>query len=152
MPEESPTAAPSAERGSRYSTWQKHFWELVRFSWVGAFTLSIYLILMWLLDRYCELSTWLDATIAYAPALVLNYLLHRSFTFRSDKRHLEAGPKYLVIQLGGMAINSLVVWLGVDVLLLPFAVAQVLAIGTLSVWSYLGQKLWVFFSRAQMDR
>jgi putative flippase GtrA len=119
-------------------------WELIRFSWVGALTLSIYAGELWLLNRFCDFPTWLDATIAYGPCLVVNYLLHKNFTFRSDKQHHVAGPRYLVIQLGGMAINSAVVWLGVDVLHWHFLVAQFAALATLSLWSYLGQKLWAF--------
>ncbi len=136
-----PSTTPKARRAAILN----QLWELIRFSWVGGLTLCIYAGELWLLDRTCDFPTWLDATIAYGPCLVVNYALHRSFTFRSTKRHALAGPRYLVIQLGGMAINTAMIWLGVDVLLWPFLLAQFVALATLSLWSYLGQKLWAFF-------
>ena len=134
-----------SSRDARTPARLAQLWELIRFSWVGALTLSIYASELWLLDRFCSLPTWLDATLAYGPCLVVNYLLHKTFTFRSDKQHRIAGPRYLVIQLGGMGINTAVIWLGVDLMHWPFLLAQFVALATLSLWSYLGQKLWAFF-------
>jgi putative flippase GtrA len=141
-----PGANPSAPSGggSRTAALVAQFWELLRFGWVGTLTLGIYVVELWLLDRFCDLPTWLDATFAYGPCLVINYLLQRTFTFRSGKRHSLAGPRYLVIQLGGLAINSGFIWLGAEVLHWPFLVAQFAALATLALWSYLGQKLWAF--------
>jgi putative flippase GtrA len=99
---------------------------------------------MWVLARVNDWPTWINATLAYGPCLIANYFLHRAFTFRSDKRHMDAGPRYLAIQLGGLVINSGVIWLAVDRLKLPYLPAQVAAVATLALWSYLGQKLWTF--------
>jgi putative flippase GtrA len=151
MAPSAPPASKSPTRGllralreARRESLAALFWELVRFSWVGFFTLGMYAGEMWLLGRLNAWPTWLNATLAYGPCLVTNYFLHRAFTFRSDKQHLEAGPRYLVIQLGGMAINTSVLWVGVDRLNLPYLPAQFAAVATLGLWSYLGQKLWTF--------
>jgi putative flippase GtrA len=119
------------------------FWELVRFGWVGFFTLGMYAVEMWALARLTDWPTWLNATLSYGPCLVTNYVLHRRFTFRSERDHMVAGPRYLVIQLGGMAINTGVIWLG-EWLHFPYFPSQVAAIVLLALWSYLGQKLWTF--------
>lgn len=131
-------------RGARHENLTSLFWELVRFGWVGFFTLGMYVVEMWLLKRVNNWHTWVNATIAYVPCLVTNYFLHRTFTFRSDKQHMEAGPRYLVIQVGGLLINTGVLWLGVDVLKFPYLPAQIAAVVILALWSYLGQKLWTF--------
>lgn len=122
------------------------FWEMVRFGWVGLFTLGMYVVEMWLLAHHTHWPAWLNATIAYGPCLVVNYVLHRSFTFRHDGEHLRSGLRYLAVQLGGMGINSGVLWLAVDRLGLPFFPAQVAALLIAAVWSYVGQKAWAFAS------
>lgn len=122
------------------------FWEFVRFGWVGLFTLGVYAVEMWLLARLTSWPTWINATISYVPCLVLNYLLHRTFTFRSTREHGQAGPRYLVIQLGGLVINTSVLWLGVERLGWPYLPSQVASVLMLATWSYLGQKLWTFSS------
>src|SRR4051812_46553529 len=92
----------SAHRGSLVDL----FWELVRFGWVGFFTLGMYAVEMWALARVVSWPTWVNAAISYIPCLFANYVLHRSFTFRSERDHLQAGPRYLAIQFGGFAINT----------------------------------------------
>lgn len=120
------------------------FWELVRFGWVGFFTLGVYAAEMWLLAHYTTWPTWLNGTLSYGPCLLVNYLLHRSFTFRSDRQHSVAGPRYLAIQLGGMAFNTGVLWLGVEHWGWPYFPSQVVAVMVLAAWSYVGQKAWAF--------
>jgi hypothetical protein len=44
-----------------------------------------------------------------------------------------------------MGINRAMIWLGVDVLHWHFLLAQFVALATLSLWSYLGQKLCALF-------
>lgn len=123
------------------------FWELLRFSWVGFVTLCIYALEMWALARFTAWPIWVNATLAYGPCLVVNYALHRNFTFRSDRAHLVAGPRYLAIQLGGMGINTGVLWLG-GALQFSYFPSQIAALATLTLWSYLGQKLWTFSKSA----
>jgi putative flippase GtrA len=89
-------------------------------------------------------SLTLRATMAYGSGILFNYLVQRSFTFRSARQHQHAGPRYMVVQLGGMAINSAVIWLGVDVEHWWYPAVQVAAIGLTTIWSYLGQKFWAF--------
>lgn len=120
------------------------FWELVRFGWVGVFTVCVYAGEMWLLRHHTSLPAWACAIIATLPCLLLNYTLHRSFTFKSDKHHGQAGPRYLAIQLSGMAFNSSALWLTVERLRWPFLPAQVVVIVLLAGGSYIGQKLWSF--------
>jgi putative flippase GtrA len=120
------------------------FWELVRFGWVGVLTVGLYALEMWTFRRFTAWPAWLDAALAYGPCLVLNYSLHRSFTFRSDKHHRQAGPRYLAIQLSGLAINSGVLWFSVDYMHWAFLPSQIIVTLMLALSSYLGQKLWSF--------
>lgn len=120
------------------------FWELVRFGWVGVVTAGLYAGQMWLLHRVNDWPTWVNATVADGPCLLVNYTLHRSFSFRSKRRHVEAGPRYLTVQLSGLAINSAVLWYCVDHMRWPFLPTQFGAIVILALFSYTAQKLWSF--------
>jgi putative flippase GtrA len=120
------------------------FWEMVRFGWVGVLTAALYAAQMWALHRVNDWPTWVNATVADGPCLLVNYLLHRSFSFRSSKRHREAGPRYLAVQLTGLGINSGVLWFSVDHMRWPFLPTQLGAIAILALFSYAAQKLWSF--------
>lgn len=120
------------------------FWELLRFTWVGVLTVGLYAFEMWALGQLNDWPPWLNAALAYGPCLVVNYTLHRSFTFKSDKRHPVAGPRYLAVQLSGLAFNSSALWLTVEVLRWPYLPSQVVVTALLASCSYLAQKVWSF--------
>jgi putative flippase GtrA len=118
--------------------------EALRFAVVGTASAALYFALLWVLTVLTRWSLTLRATVAYGSGILFNYLVQRSFTFRSVRQHQHAGPRYMVVQLGGMAINSAVIWLGVDVEHWWYPAVQVAAIGLTTIWSYLGQKFWAF--------
>lgn len=118
--------------------------ELARFGVVGGASVGIYFILLWFFAALTPLPLWMHATLAYGTGIIFNYLVQRSFTFRSDRQHQHAGPRYLIVQLVGMGINTLVLWLGVTVARFPFLPVQLLAIVFTATWSYFGQKFWAF--------
>ena len=118
--------------------------ELVRFGGVGTTCAAIYFVLLWASGEFFKLPMAVRATLAYAPSMLANYLLHRTFTFRSTRPHAHAGPRYVIVQLGGMLINSGVLWLGVDVKAGPYLPVQAAAICIMALWSFAGQKLWTF--------
>jgi putative flippase GtrA len=120
------------------------FWELLRFGWVGLLTMALYAFQMWALGRLNKWPTWLNATVADGPCLLFNYLAHRSFSFRSTRRHREAGPRYLTVQLTGLCINSTVLWYCVDYMRWAFLPTQLGAIVVLALFSYTAQKVWSF--------
>ena len=160
------TAAPEAKRS--LSTLLA---ELARFGFVGVLSNVVYFGALWLL-RTLELPWWAAATLAYALSMVLNYVLQRSFTFRSTRAHAEAGKRYVVAQLGGMAINSatLEILLGqraldwalgpalssyvftlafLPALPLRIVLGQGIALVANTAYSYVTQRFWVFRSASQ---
>ena len=118
--------------------------ELIRFGSVGFTTLGLYAVLMWLLDATLDAPMVVRATISYIPCILANYLLQRAFTFRSQKQHVLAGPRYIIVQLGGLIINSGVLWLTVDVEHWPYWAGQAAALAGMATWSFVGQKFWAF--------
>lgn len=118
--------------------------ELVRFGGVGVFCLGLYAVLMVLLNYTMDAPMVVRATVAYAPCIVANYVLQRTFTFRSQKQHQLAGPRYMIVQLGGMIANSGLLWLTVDVAHWPYWLGQGTALAGMAAWSFVGQKFWAF--------
>jgi putative flippase GtrA len=118
--------------------------EALRFATVGTASAGVYFALLWLLAVVTRLSLTLRAALAYGISIIFNYIVQRSFTFRSVRQHQHAGPRHVVVQLGGLAINSAVLWLGVEIEHWWAPAVQVGAIALTTVWSYLGQKFWAF--------
>lgn len=143
MPFSEPSASESAP-----SLWQRlqqiDLMELIRFGSVGLTSTGIYFALLWCVKQLLPLPVSVQAAVAYVIGMAGDYLLHRSFTFRSQRQHTHAGPRYLAVQGTGLLVNSAVLWFGVDVGGLPFLPVQLAALGLTAGCSYLGQKLWTF--------
>jgi putative flippase GtrA len=118
--------------------------ELIRFGVVGGSTTALYFALVALVAWVMTGPWWVIVTIASVPPLVVGYLLHRSFTFNSKSEHTSSGPRFLLVHLGALVLNSVVIWLGVDWGQLPFLPTQVVAIGVQVLFTYLAQKYFVF--------
>ena len=118
--------------------------ELLRFGSVGLASSAIYFGLLWVFTALTPWPTAVRGTLAYGIGIAFNYVLQKSFTFRSGRRHQQAGPRYAVIHLGGMLINGGLLWLGVDVAGWNYLLVQIAAIGVVTIWSYLGQRFWAF--------
>src|SRR5215218_2154635 len=50
---------------------------------------------------------WVMSTLCYAAFIGPVYLAHRRFSFRSDAPHGRALPRYVAVQLCGVALASL---------------------------------------------
>lgn len=76
----------------------------------------------------------------------INYTLNYHFTFRSGKRHREAVVKFAVVATVGLVLNTLFMWVGVDLLGAHYLLSQVVTTGLVLIWSFAGNRFWTFQS------
>lgn len=87
----------------------------------------------------------LAGVLSFSVAVVWAYLMHRRFTFRvRHGRHRQQFPKFLTITLTGLALHSVLLWVGIERLGLYDLYAKVLASGIGALWNYAGQRFWTF--------
>jgi putative flippase GtrA len=91
-----------------------------------------------------EVPSWLVSALCYAAYIVPVYLLHRRFAFRSSADHSRALPRYVAVQLCGLALATLFSWLAYGVIGLPTLVAAMLVIGLTSGINFLVLRRWAF--------
>ena len=90
------------------------------------------------------LPRWLVSALCYAVFIVPVYLLHRRFSFRSDAPHGKALPRYVLVQISGLALATTFSWLCYSVFGLPTAPAALLVIGLTSGMNFVVLRLWAF--------
>ncbi len=121
--------------------WQMQF---IRFAGVGAIgTLAHYVLLVMLVETLRTNEVAASTAGATLGALV-NYLLNRRYTFRSEKRHGEALTKFLIIAALGLTLNSLLMLIFVEILNIYYLLAQVFSTGLVLIWNFLGNRFWTF--------
>jgi putative flippase GtrA len=114
------------------------------FTLAGAFgTLAHYVLLVILVELL-----GIDVVIAsMAGALlgaIINYVLNYRFTFNSRTSHRIALPKFLAVATVGFLINTLLMWLAVNLTNLHYIVGQVFTTSLVLLWNFIGNRYWTF--------
>jgi putative flippase GtrA len=121
--------------------------QFARFAVVGAtntaITLATYAVLI---DAGLH---YLGAIVpAFALGALNGYTLNRAWTFRAGCFEPAALARYVATQLGGLALNALLLVAFIEVLGAHRLVAQVLAMPLVSCATFVGSRWWVFAPRA----
>ena len=120
-----------------------------RFVVVGLIATSVhYLVLVAAVELAGWSAVW-GSGLGFGTGAVVNYLLNRRYTFRSEVPHVTAVARFVVVMGVALALNQLLmhaftVWLGV-----PYLAAQVLTTGITLFWNFVGNGLWSFSSHSK---
>ncbi|WP_129777457.1 GtrA family protein [Peristeroidobacter soli] len=120
------------------------FWQAVRFGLVGLLGTAAYFSSTMLLMRHARMQLMGSAAASFLLVVIINYLLHYSWTFRSRRAHASAVLRFLVASSGGMAINSGFLFLSDSFTQLPTALLLFTGVCVVVIWNYLLAKFWVF--------
>lgn len=117
---------------------------LMRFGVTGGLTSIIYFSLIYVLIGLWSMNPTLASLVSFIPAIVYNYVSHKYWSFESDLSHKASLPRFAVVTISGMGINSGIIYLGTEMMGAPFLPVQAVAIAALLVWNYMMFSLWVF--------
>jgi len=115
--------------------------QIARFGAVGiCATLTSYLVALLAAGI---VSPFLANGLGYLGGVGVSYFGHRRFTFRSNRRHASAFPRFAVASLCGLAASyaALAAALGYG---LPIWTALLVSIGVVPLVSFLVMRAWVF--------
>lgn len=82
--------------------------------------------------------------LAFAVAVVNNYILNRWWTFRSRGAVGSEFVKFFIVSLAGLGLNELCFWVFRGQLRIDVLVSQVLAIACVLPFNFAVNKLWSF--------
>jgi putative flippase GtrA len=90
------------------------------------------------------LATLIANSIAIVIAVIFHFNLQKRWTFRDSQSLRRQLPRYLMMVGVAAVLNNLLVYLFVEVMLLPAALAKLLQIGLLFGWTFTVSRLLVF--------
>jgi len=115
-----------------------------RFCIVGVLTTLVYIFMGGVLTEEIHLSVVFATNTAFIIAVIVNYILHYSFTFKKQSNHTHSLPRFLItVSLGG-GVNTFIIWIGVSELSFQLIWAQLVAIVVITASNYMFFKFWVF--------
>lgn len=124
------------------------FRQFIRFAGVGCMSAIGHYGLLILLVRGAGVAAVPASTAGALLGALINYSLNYHFTFRSSKSHRESIAKFAVVAVVGLLLNTLFMWIGVELLHLHYLLSQILTTGLVLVWSFLGNRFWTFHVRS----
>lgn len=116
----------------------------VRFLVVGVLATAIHYSILLLLVQIFGFAPVLASSIGFSVSAVVNYLVNRRVTFSSSRGHAGAVPRFVIVALVGLSLNSGVVWLFAHELGWYYVLAQVIATGVAIFWNFFANKYWTF--------
>ena len=98
-----------------------------RFAGVGVVgTVAHYLVLLVAVE-VLALRPITGSSLGFTVGALVNYALNYRFTFRSDRRHREALPRFYLVAAAGFVINGGVMLVLAERLDLQYLMAQIVA-------------------------
>ena len=96
------------------------------------------------LVEVAHLDPVVSSVIGFCAGGCINYILNRWWVFRSQRTHMEALPRFLIVASIGLLGNGLLMQLLNARLGWPYLLAQVATTGVLMLWHYTANALWTF--------
>ncbi len=103
---------------------------LMRFGLVGVAATLVHGGVLAALVEIAGIHPTLGNIGAYLTAFLVSYMGHFYVTFRSRETHLRAAPRYFLVACTGLAANTVIFFLVVNILKLHYTLAFVAAIAT----------------------
>ena len=81
----------------------------------------------------------------------INYSVNYRYTFRSTRQHRESVLRFAVVAAVGLVLNTLFMWVGVELIGVHYLLSQVVTTGLVLIWSFAGNRYWTFHSAAGIE-
>jgi putative flippase GtrA len=118
--------------------------KLMAFGLVGLIGTAAHYASLILLVEAAGIGAVGATTVGFAVGALVNYFLNHRYTFKSEKAHLDAGPKFFLIALVTGALNALLVQLGVGILGIHYLPVQIAATLAVFLTNFALNSLWTF--------
>lgn len=118
--------------------------EFFCFSCVGVIgTCAHYLVLI-VLTQLFHVYPVAASTCGFVAGAFVNYIFNYRWTFRSEKSHKDAMPKFFFIAIVGLFFNAGIMELLIQSIKIHYLISQIVATGVVLLWNFTGNKIWTF--------
>ena len=123
----------------------RYFNQLFRFGIVGCTVTLLDFILLHVLVERAEMWYLASAALAFTISTVVNYILSMRFVFkgREGRSKKEEFVVFAILNLIGLGLTTLLMWLLVDKVGLYYMFAKVFTSATVMFWSFFSRKIFL---------
>ena len=124
---------------------EKYFKQVRNFLIVGCTVTLIDFVLLRVLTEYAGLWYLASAVISFIISTIINYLLSMKFVFkgREGRSKTQEFLIFAVLNLIGLGLTTLLMWLFVEKAGLYYMLAKVFTTGVVMFWSFFSRKIFL---------
>ena len=120
------------------------FGRLLRYAISGGASALTHLGVGLLLAEVLHVRPVVASTAGFAASVLVSYALQHAWVFRSAATHVVAGTRFLTVTAVAFALNTVVLWLGTEVLHGSYPVVQAVALVAIPLVNYSLNSRWTF--------
>ena len=118
--------------------------KFTKYATVGAIATLVYIGMLVAMVEILGLDPVISSIISFVFILIGSYYGNQYWTFRSGRNHLYSLPRYIIVSLGGLILNTGIMYLTVHILGWWYISAQMIAIFVVPLSNFLLNYYWSF--------
>lgn len=118
--------------------------QILRFGVVGVLAFIVDYGILYLLTEHVHLYYLLSSIISFLISLVVNYILSIKWVFDVQKKQtVKDVVIFAILSTIGLLINSLVMYLSVELFSIYYMIGKIIATFIVMVWNFITRKIFV---------
>lgn len=124
---------------------EKLFLQIFKFLFVGGLAFAIDYVTLIICKEIFGLNVLLSAAIAFTVSVVINYILSVRWVFdvNKDNSSTRNFVLFIVFSVIGLGLTELIMWFGVDILLISYLIVKIIATAIVMVFNFITRKIFL---------
>lgn len=114
------------------------------FTLVGILGTLVHFVVLTVLVELVFVNPVGASAVGAVCGAIVNYILNYRLTFKSDKPHIEAFPRFISVASVGFVLNALLMYFFVEAVEMFYILAQVITMGVVLIWNFNANRVWTF--------
>ena len=118
--------------------------QLIKFGIVGVIALIIDVGLLMVLKELFKMNVLIASAVSFSVSVTANYILSMRFVFESNNNSkLKEFIVFVLLSIGGLLLNQLIMWIGVDLLSAYYLVVKIFALIFVAIYNFITRKVFL---------
>ena len=118
--------------------------QLIKFAIVGVIAAFVDVGVLVVLKELLNIDVLIASAISFCVSVTVNYILSMTFVFKSKKQSkVKEFIIFVVLSVGGLGLNQLILWVGVNFTSIYYLVVKFLAMVIVPVYNFITRKIFL---------
>lgn len=135
------------------ATFYHTYLRIIKYIISGGLAAAVNLVTLFILVHFLRVWYLSSAIVSFSAGIGASFLLHKYFTFNNyASGTIKAqATSHIGLQLVNLCVNTLLMYIGVDLLDIPYLIAQILSGGILAISSFFIYSYFIFATHSAQN-